>query len=291
MAKQETEEKKEKQERLPKCGIVMPISPIDGCSSEHWADVLNIIKESIENSGFEANLVSDADDSGIIQKRIIHNLYSNEIVVCDVSGKNPNVMFELGMRLAFDKPTIIIKDDKTDYSFDTSVIEHLSYPRDLRFGRIVAFKEALIKKIQGTFEKATKDVNYTTFLKNFGEYKVAQLAEKEVSTDRYILNAIEDIRSEMSIIRRNQHINDNIIINKSSHNLSQKTRTERARSIIMARIEDYLKIQNLTSVAMIFMQDKKIDLIEYLEQFDEIKELCGSATVLRKIVDDIVDPF
>jgi hypothetical protein len=34
--------------------------------------------------------------------------------------KNPNVMFELGMRLAFDKPAIIIKDNRTNYSFDTA---------------------------------------------------------------------------------------------------------------------------------------------------------------------------
>ncbi len=130
-----------------KCGIVMPISSIDGCTAEHWTEILSIIKDSIISSGFEPNLVSDADDSGIIQKRIIHNLYSNEIVVCDVSAKNPNVMFELGMRLAFDKPTIIIKDDKTEYTFDTSIIEHITYPRDLRFNKIIAFKDALKKKI------------------------------------------------------------------------------------------------------------------------------------------------
>lgn len=287
MIKQETEEKKEK--RLPKCGIVMPISPIDSCSSEHWAEVLNIIKESVENSGFEANLVSDADDSGIIQKRIIHNLYSNEIVVCDVSGKNPNVMFELGMRLAFDKPTIIIKDDKTDYSFDTSVIEHLSYPRDLRFGRIVVFKEALKKKIQGTYEKATTDSNYTTFLKNFGEYKVAQLTEKEVSTDRYILNAIEDIRSEMSIIRRNQNNNENTRL--FSKSLNQKMKNENVRILARKRIEEFMHVNNIDSIEQLWSQDKKNVLFDYLTNFDEIRESCDSPDTLHKIIDDLVVPF
>jgi len=32
-------------------------------------------------------------------------------------------MFELGLRLAFDKPAIIVKDDNTSYSFDTAPIE------------------------------------------------------------------------------------------------------------------------------------------------------------------------
>jgi len=100
-------------ESAPVCGIVMPISSIDGCNEAHWSDVHEILTEAIEDAGFEANLVSNADDVGIIQKRIIQNLYENPIVVCDVSGKNPNVMFELGLRLAFDKPTIIVKDDRT----------------------------------------------------------------------------------------------------------------------------------------------------------------------------------
>ncbi|EKF9229547.1 hypothetical protein O1B71_001874, partial [Vibrio cholerae] len=90
------------------CGIIMPISGIDGCTESHWSDVLEILNDAIEDAGFVGNLVSHSDEVGIIHKRIIQNLYDNPIVVCDVSCKNPNVMFELGLRLAFDKPTIIV---------------------------------------------------------------------------------------------------------------------------------------------------------------------------------------
>jgi hypothetical protein len=186
------------------CGIVMPISAIDGCAEAHWADVLEILEESIEGAGFEANVVSNADDVGIIHKRIIQNLYDNPIVVCDVSGKNPNVMFELGLRLAFDKPTIIVKDDKTAFSFDTSAIEHLEYPRDLRFSKIVDFKEKLAAKIRGTHEKATSDPSYTTFLKHFGEFTVAKLEKKEVSGQEYILEELRNIRFTMRRLERAQ---------------------------------------------------------------------------------------
>jgi len=192
------------------CGIVMPISTLDGCSEGHWSDVLEIITEAIEEAGFEGNLVSNADDVGIIQKRIIQNLYENPIVVCDVSGKNPNVMFELGMRLAFDKPTIIIKDDKTSYSFDTSPIEHIEYPRDLRFSRIVDFKAKLAEKIKATFEKSTTDTSYTTFLKHFGEFKVAKIDKKEVSGQEFILDELKNIRMGMRRLERNQLGRDTI---------------------------------------------------------------------------------
>ena len=183
----------------PVCGVVMPISTIDDGSESHWTDVLEIVTEAIEEAGFDANLVSNADDVGIIQKRIIQNLYDNPIVVCDVSGKNPNVMFELGMRLAFDKPTVIIKDEKTTYSFDTSIIERIEYPRDLRFSRIVGFKAKLKEKILATHKRASKNPEFTTFLKHFGEFTVAKLDKKEVTGQEFIL---EELRSIASAVRR-----------------------------------------------------------------------------------------
>lgn len=149
------------------CGLIMPISSIDGCNEEHWIDVKEVLQEAVTKAGFKAELVSDSEEIGIIQKRIIQNLYYNPIVVCDVSGKNPNVMFELGLRLAFDRPTIIIKDDKTDYSFDTSIIEHIEYPRDLRYSKIVGFKEKLSLKIKATYDKSINDKEYTTFIGHF----------------------------------------------------------------------------------------------------------------------------
>ena len=161
------------------CGVVMPISAIDGCSTEHWVEVKSILTEAVESirePQFIARLVSDADEVGVIQKRIVQNVYNSDILVCDVSGKNPNVMFELGMRLAFDKPVVIVKDDKTEYSFDTGIIEHLTYPRDLRFGRIVDFKASLSVKLGSTYAASIKP-DHSPFLKNFGSFHVASFSE------------------------------------------------------------------------------------------------------------------
>ncbi|WP_430817878.1 hypothetical protein [Carboxylicivirga sp. RSCT41] len=264
---------------IKRCGIVMPISSIDGCSAEHWSEVLEILKESIGQAEFEPLLVSDADDSGIIQKRIIHNLYSNDIVVCDVSAKNPNVMFELGMRLAFDKPTIIVKDDKTDYSFDTSIIEHLTYPRDLRFSKIVTFKEALKRKIQATYKAATSDSEYTTFLKNFGEYKVAHLAEKEVSSDKFILNAIEDLRSEMKLMRRNDNSNNNI------HS------TAYSKQFIREMVKEYFDRSEYIIEDFVLNPEKQEDIFKYISSFDESKRLFKTPRDLKRAISGYIDPF
>lgn len=181
------------------CGIVMPISPMDNYSAEHWADVFAIIADVAEEIDLVPKMVSQSNYIGIIQKRIINNLYHNEIVVCDVSGKNPNVMFEMGMRLAFDKPTIIIKDDATDYTFDTNSIEHLTYPRDLRYGVIIKFKEELADKIKSTRDRFKSDKNASTFLKEFGEFEVATLPTRSVSQSEYTLG---EIKAEIASLRR-----------------------------------------------------------------------------------------
>lgn len=188
--------------KKPMCGIIMPISSTDTCTEAHWSEVRSILNDAIRDAGFEPNLVSDADDSGVIQKRIIGNLYEYPIVVCDVSAKNPNVMFELGMRLAFDKPTIVIKDDLTGYSFDTSPIEHIPYPRDLRFASIVEFKAKLTSKIRSTYDISTKNPEYTSFLKNFGRFTVAKIDEKEVSSTEFIVEEIRSLRSQLTRLER-----------------------------------------------------------------------------------------
>jgi nucleoside 2-deoxyribosyltransferase len=217
------------------CGIVMPISAIDGCSAEHWSEVKAIITdamECIETPRFAARLVSDADDVGVIQKRIVQGVYSADVIVCDVSGKNPNVMFELGMRLAFDKPTVIIKDDKTDYTFDTGVIEHITYPRDLRFQRIVEFKQLLAQKVLATYNASLRDPDHSTFLKNFGTFKIAHLSEKEASAEQIILDAIGELQREVGSLRRNYLT--------GSHSINWESLSDR-RIVSMDEIESIVK--------------------------------------------------
>lgn len=181
------------------CGLIMPISSIDGCPADHWDEVRLIIKESLQETNFDVELVSNSNEIGVIQNRIVNNIYKSDIVICDVSGKNPNVMFELGMRLAFDKPTIIIKDNKTNYSFDTAPIEHLEYPRDLHYSTIIDFKTTLKEKVLATY-KASLGSEYTTFLKHFGEFKISTVPEKEITSENYILKAIDELKNSMARI-------------------------------------------------------------------------------------------
>lgn len=284
MAKKE-ENKTEVVETKPVCGIIMPISAIDNCSSEHWTEVKKILSEAIRDAGYKPNLVSNADDIGIIQKRIIQNIYDNDIVVCDVSGKNPNVMFELGMRLAFDKPAIIVIDDNTDYSFDTSPIEHLSYPRDLRYYNILNFKEQLRTKIIATAEKSQKDPNYTTFLKNFGEFEVAHVEKKEGSINEVLISRMDELAFHMNRIERRMNSRENDLSNTTLEN-------ERIKAIIRKGIDKFCNERDVPFRALkedvSYFVDK---LFSYLEENEELRRLCRTPEVLRTYIEIVLSQF
>jgi len=202
-------------------------------NEQHWVEVKNILCEALENTEFNVEIVSNSDESGIIQKRIVENIYSNDIIICDISGKNPNVMFELGMRLAFDKPTIVIKDDKTGYSFDTSPIEHLNYPSNLNYHSIVVFEEKLCEKVIATHKAAKEDKEYSTFLKSFGTFTVATIETKEVSKEDYILEEIAEIKKylysndfkDKKTFSENHSVDKDIILGKRNSILRMLTGT------------------------------------------------------------------
>lgn len=179
------------------CGIIMPIAPMPDYESGHWPRVREVLDRAIENAGFKPRLVSESEDIGVIHGHIVQNLYDDDIVVCDVSGKNANVMFELGLRLAFDKPTIIVKDDITGYSFDTSPIKHIGYRKDQRFDDVAQFQKELTAAILSTIEAKKNDESYSPFLKHFGKFTPKSIDNKEIPQIDYILNKLSSIEAAM----------------------------------------------------------------------------------------------
>lgn len=276
------------EEKIPTCGIVMPISAIDGCSEKHWEEVKGILTDAIESAGYEANLVSNADDVGIIQKRIVQNLYDNDIVVCDVSCKNANVMFELGLRLAFDKPTIIVSDTDTNYSFDTSVIEHLMYPRDLNYFKIVDFKTKLKDKIFGTMRKAKEDTSYSPFLKSFGEFKVATIEHSEGSFNDVVLQRLDEMQQAIGRLSRTAPI----AVSARRIMDEETERMEQINKIVRYKINQFINDTGISETELFEDEnDEREKLIAYLEKDMVLCRLCGTRSKLHKVVDDNILPF
>ncbi|WP_410769602.1 hypothetical protein [Fontibacillus sp. BL9] len=263
-------------------GLVMPIAHIENCPPEHWIDVKNIIEEALSAiPGYKCNvkIVSEGDSSGLIHKRIVQGLYNSHVVICDVSCKNPNVMFELGMRLAFDKPTIIIKDDQTTYTFDPGGIEHINYPRDLRFNKITEFKTSLAKKVQATYEDFLSDPNHSPFLKSFGEFTVAAIDQTTVSPDALLFQIMEELRYDVANIKRSL-----------SSNQSPKVQKFKLKS------EVYKNLNTAVSAFFNTNEGKKgikvddiSDLTDFVEFYLDLNDLTGKDLPRNQKVELILD--
>ncbi|WP_426670910.1 hypothetical protein ACPPVU_06685 [Mucilaginibacter sp. McL0603] len=206
------------------CGLIMPISNCDDYSTAHWLEVKDIISECVTQAGFYPKLVSEATETGIIHQRIVENIYANPIVVCDISSRNPNVMFELGIRLTFDKPVVIIRDDMTDRIFDTDIIEYLEYPKSLRYSSIQVFKQKLIEKITATHERY-KHSDSSFFIKNFKNVKAQKLQDEELNSTQLILRAIADLKRDTpaSINQQAEFSISEPLINHISNDMLVKT--------------------------------------------------------------------
>lgn len=278
-----------------KCGIIMPISSMDGYSESHWKDIRSILASAIKDADFEARIVSESDDIGVIHQRIVQNLYDNPMIVCDISGRNANVMFELGLRLAFDKPTIIVKDDDTQYSFDTSVIEHLTYPKDLRYQKIESFKLELKERIEKTYATYLEDPSkYSTFLKNFGSFKVPEIDEKVVPINEYIIEELKSIRGNLDQLNLRNRPSREVIFSKNLRNSNivfiVEARISFHRPEFLGQAE--LKINNLKQVEFTKMlkgSTLQIFLVQPM-QIDELEILLINSGIdiqSKKIIDGV----
>lgn len=258
--------KKEEIKKL-KVGLVMPIAAIDGLGTDHWLEVKKIIIDALDEDGsfeFETKIVSESESVGLIHKRIVQGLYTSDIVICDVSCKNPNVMFELGMRLAFDKPTVIIIDDKTNFTFDAGVIEHLSYPRDLRFSKIIEFKQNLAHKVIATYRDSQNDPEHSPFLKSYGPFTSVKIEPTEISSDAKILELLSELQTDVQRLRQP--------VNKRNYYASPLNTTGEVRNFIFSFLDG--ASDGLTNKELRYAQDAMFEaLIEQPELSETPVEL------------------
>ena len=122
------------------CFVLMPFTVKDDSYSDpnHWSEVYNgLIVPACKIADFTP--IRDDEDRGsrFIVHDILRKIENADIILCDLSSYNPNVFLELGWTLRADKPFVLIKDDRTSFTFDlnqqyTQVYNHKLQPMVLR---------------------------------------------------------------------------------------------------------------------------------------------------------------
>ncbi|HWH59780.1 MAG TPA: hypothetical protein VN682_19275 [Terriglobales bacterium] len=80
-----------------------------------------VLRSLLTPAGIAAGFVvetANRQGSDVIQSTIINELMEADLVIADLTDHNPNVLFELGVRMAEDKPVALIKASDTGRIFD-----------------------------------------------------------------------------------------------------------------------------------------------------------------------------
>lgn len=103
--------------------IAMPFSEkTAGYKQGYFDEVLkHLITPAAVRANFNSRTAKKAG-SEVIQSTIVNDLFSADLVIVDLTEHNPNVLFELGMRIAFNKPVCLIRAKGTAPIFD---IDHM----------------------------------------------------------------------------------------------------------------------------------------------------------------------
>lgn len=89
------------------CYIISEIGKPESAERK-WANFVReyIIAPAVTGCGYEAPARSDDPDKDLIMADIIQQMFEVDLVIADLSGYNPNVFYELGIRHCAQKPAI-----------------------------------------------------------------------------------------------------------------------------------------------------------------------------------------
>lgn len=162
----------------------MPISTQPNYDSDHFTHVYeDIIKPAISLAGMVPIRADETTNTNLIQLDILRKVIESDIAICDMSAKNPNVFYELGMRQAFDKPTVLMIDDETIAPFDVSSLRYVDYKRGMKFRDVKSAVTRLAETLKDTYAKKDDKGEINSLIRLLEITSPAQLTQGELSDE------------------------------------------------------------------------------------------------------------
>ena len=131
------------------CFIISPIGNKLGDGEQQkkyqqFRDVFDyLVMPALRLAGFnEDNIIRSDQESGVgrISKSIMAHLKQDDLCIADLTGLNPNVMYEYGVRVGIGKPVIPIASAETKLPFDVHDMRTILYNIDTTRGLMEAQK-------------------------------------------------------------------------------------------------------------------------------------------------------
>lgn len=142
----------------PECFIIMPFSDPPGYAAGHFDRVFrNILTKACADAGFRPVRADEGSQTKVIHKNVMERLAQAEMVLCDLSGRNPNVLFELGLRQAFDKPFVMVKDLSTEPIIDVDILTFVRYDESMApYEKVIEAQGAIADALRQTYDAARR---------------------------------------------------------------------------------------------------------------------------------------
>jgi hypothetical protein len=147
--------------------VIMPFVERDQKHSPgFFAEVLrSVITPAAQGSQFTVK-TANRQGSDLIQSTIINDLLDADLVIADLTEHNPNVMFELGMRMREDKPVVLIKAQGTGRVFDVdNVLRVFEYNPNLWQTTVEKDMPNLRDFIKGAWDNRASEKTYMKLLR------------------------------------------------------------------------------------------------------------------------------
>ena len=120
------------------------------------------------------------------------------MALCDLSSRNPNVLYELGIRQAYDKPVVLVKDDITTKIFDVSGINTIEYKSNRLYEDVMLAREEITEALMATKNNKSNSNSLVRIVKA----KKAVIDTSEVSKDDKIDIALSSMLNEINSIKK-----------------------------------------------------------------------------------------
>ena len=125
----------------------------------------SLITPAAVDAGFNVE-TANRQGSDVIQSTIVNDLLEADLVIADLTDHNPNVLFELGLRMMEDKPVALIKAVGTGKVFDVdNMLRVLEYAPHLWRSTIELDIPKLSKHFKGAWENRGADMTYIKILR------------------------------------------------------------------------------------------------------------------------------
>lgn len=106
------------------CFVIMPFSGTEGVAEKDWDDVFyKVIQPTVEQSG-RYTCTRSNPPAGDVLDQLIDNLIDAEIVIADLSFRNPNVFYELGVRHAQGGVTVLLSQQELPFDLRGNACIH-----------------------------------------------------------------------------------------------------------------------------------------------------------------------